>query len=184
MRDYGRVAALYLIGVVVALPGGVLVLLSVARLAYASSLLQPAFTFLFWHVPPPLQAAWPYLQDSGPNPMALPTAVPIVLGFILMFIGRSIINIGRAYYADISAVAETLRRSRMEERKGGGYRRQSIGNMFAGGSINVEQHIVEAARRLQKPDSEFWRKPVLLVVTGVVAIILAAEIMNVMGIGQ
>ena len=185
MRDYVRVVALVLLGIAVALPGGVLVLLGAARLAYASPLLQPTITFFYWHVPP-LQAAWPYLQDSGPGPMALLTNVPMMLGFILMFIGGSIINIGRVYYADITTVAETLRRSRMEERKGGGYRRQSIGDIIAiaGGSINIGQHTVEAARRLQKRDSDFWRKPALLVVTSVVAIILAAVIMNVMGIAQ
>ena len=158
-------------------------LLGAARQAYASPLLQPAITFFYWHVPL-LHAAWPYLPYSGPSPFALLTNVPILLGFILMFIGGSIINTGRVYYADTTAVAETLRRSRMEERQGGGYRRQSIGDIFAGGSVNVEQHIVEAARRLQKRESDFWRKPILLVVTGVAAIILAAVIMNVMGIPQ
>jgi hypothetical protein len=40
----------------------------------------------------------------------------------------------------------------MEERKV-----VAIGGIIAGGSVNVEQHIV---RRLQKRDSDFWSKPV------------------------
>jgi hypothetical protein len=160
-----------------------LVLLGAARQAYGSPLLQPAITFAYWHVPL-LHTAWPYLPDSGRSPIAWLTNVPIMLGLILTVIGGSIINTGRVYYADITAVAETLRRSRMEERQGGGYRRQSVGDIVAGGSVNVEQHIVEAARRLQKRESDFWRKPILLVVTGAVAIILAAVIMSAMGIPQ
>jgi hypothetical protein len=185
VRDRLRVFTLVLLGIVVGLPGCLLLLLSAVRLAYASPLLQPAIGFAYWHAPP-LQAMWPYLPGR-PGWLAILTNAPVMLGVLLVVIGGWIINYARVYHADVAAVEETLRRAQLEDRKGGGNRRQSIGDIFAGerATVNVEQRMVEAARHKRHDlDNGFWEKPLWAVATGAVAIILAAIIMNYVGITQ
>lgn len=180
-KEYLRVCLTYMAGLIVALPGLLILILSALKIIYSSS--PAGVTVLVYQNFAPFRWLWPWLPSGGAATSAFGDlfTIPVMLGMFLVVFGSYFTRQARQYWGLINEAARLAKIAQLQSNSKAAGNDQLIDNVRAGRDVGIYQ-INSAEEEITEWSRKFWQGPLGILIVGVAATVIAAGITKALGL--